>query len=150
MSRIVLSFAGVLMAGCSTVTSPHAVARNTAPDAVLHALWQWEATVTPNDTCAVPTPERYTLHFLPEGNVEARFDCNRGGGSYAISNGTLSFGPMIATRMACPPDSLDGRYMEGLQHVAAFFIEGDELHLQLSDDGGTMRFRRHDEPAHTD
>jgi heat shock protein HslJ len=144
MWRIVLFFAGVLMMGCSSVTSPHTADRRTAPEAVLDALWQWEATVTPNGTCVVPTPERYTIRFLQDGAIEAQFDCNSGRGNYTISHGTLSFGPLIATRMACPPDSLDGRYMEDLQHVAGFFVEDGELHLQLANESGTMRFRRGD------
>lgn len=140
MWRMTLVFVGIWIAGCSS-TPPQGMDRNTAPEALLGPVWQWEETVAPNDTCAVPTPERYTVHFLPEGRVEARFDCNRGGGSYTVSSGRLSFGPLMATRMACPPDSLDGRYMQDLQNVVGFFVESDELHLQLSDGGGIMRFR---------
>ena len=93
-------------------------------------------------TCAVAAPERYTLQFLPEGKVQARFDCNTGGGTYTISARSLSFGPLILTRKACPPDSLDGRYMRDLQQVVAFDVKNDRLYLELSDESSTMRFRR--------
>lgn len=35
--------------------------------------------------------------------------------------------------------------MKELQQVVAFFIQYDLLYLELSDNGGTMRFRRVDE-----
>jgi len=100
--------------------------------------------MTPAETIAVSDPARYTILFLEDGRLQARFDCNRGGGSYVISTGKLSFGPMMSTRMACPPDSLDAAFMRDLQRVGAFFIENGMLYLAFPEDGGTMRFRRED------
>ncbi len=146
MSRILtIVFIGMLLSACTT--SPPVVAeRHTDPRLVLNKTWQWEATVTPVERIEVPTPERYTLLLKTEGNVQARFDCNNGGGEYRIAPGKLSFGPLFATRMACPEDSLDAPFMRDLQRAESFFVEDGQLYLELPYDSGSMRFRE----AHKD
>ena len=103
--------------------------------------WQWVSTTTPAEKITVPDPGRYTIRFTADGNLQARFDCNRGGGSYTISKGRIAFGPMMSTRMACPPDSQDGPFMRDLHRVTSFFVEKGTLYLELPYDSGTMRFR---------
>lgn len=115
-------------------------ARGTGPQMVLNKTWQWESTITPVEKIAVPNPERYTILLTAEGKAQVRFDCNRGG-EYKISEGKLSFGPLMSTRMACPPDSLDGPFMRDPQRVASFFVENGRLYLELPLDSGTMKFR---------
>lgn len=118
-----------------------AAQRSTDPQLVLNKTWQWESTTTPVEKIDVPNPERYTILLKDEGKIEARFDCNRGGGSYEISAAKLSFGPLMSTRMACPPESLDGPFMRDLQRVVSFFIDDAHLYLELPYDSGTMKFR---------
>lgn len=146
MWRILLFFTVIVITGCTT-TNRSQMDRTTAPKAVFDAVWQWEGTDAPNDACIVSTPERYTLQFLRDGKVQVRFDCNNGGGPYVISAGKLSFSPFISTRRACERDSLDGRYVKDLQQVVAFFVQDDVLVLELSGEGGNMRFRRVDEQS---
>ena len=97
--------------------------------------------MTPVENIDVKQPERYTLRFDEKGRLQAKFDCNRGGGGYQISEGKLSFGPMMSTRMACPEDSLDYVFMKHLNEVTSFFVEGDWLYLELPTDGGTLKFK---------
>lgn len=130
-----------VIAGCLADNYHGATARSTDPQSVLNKTWQWVGTTTPAETITVNDPGRYTIHMAGGGQLQARFDCNRGGGSYTISAGKLSFGPMMSTRMACPPDSLDAVFMRNLQRVEAFFIENGTLNLVFSEDGGTMRFK---------
>jgi len=111
------------------------------PKAVLNKTWQWESTVTPVETITVSSPEQYTLLLAEDGTLKAKFDCNNGGGNYEISEGTLSFGPMMSTRMACPEGSLDVAFMRDLERVSSFFLEGGNLYLELPYDSGTMKFR---------
>lgn len=144
MRHVVLMSMALLIVGCVTTSKQSATDRNIAPEAVLGPVWQWQGTDTAKDACTVPTPERYTLQFLPEGRVQARFDCNRGGGTYAMSAGELSFGPLISTRMACPPDSMDARYMKDLGQTTGYYVQDGVLHLLLSGDNGIMHFRRQD------
>jgi heat shock protein HslJ len=104
--------------------------------------WQWEATVTPVEKLSVPNPENYTIRLTEAGKVEARFDCNRGGGSYEISTAKLTFGPLMSTRMACPPGTLDALFMRDLGRVSSFFVDDGKLYLELPLHSGTMRFRQ--------
>ncbi|MGB6281815.1 MAG: META domain-containing protein [Syntrophobacteria bacterium] len=115
--------------------------RSTDPQSVFSKTWQWIATITPVERITVQNPERYTIVLTDEGKLQARFDCNRGGGEYKISAGKLSFGPLMSTRMACPPDSLDGPFMRDLQRVTSFFVQDGLLYLEMPYDSGTMKFR---------
>lgn len=121
--------------------------RDRAPEAVVGKAWQWESFVSPVEKIAVPTPERYQLELMPDGKARARFDCNRGGGAYRISEGQLSFGALVSTRMACPPGSLGDRYSRELARVTTFFIEDGKLYLEQPVDSGTLRFRQGDAPS---
>lgn len=131
---------GILVAGCGAGPGDDVPARVRAPEAVTVKIWQWERTVTPVETVESPAPDRYTLELAPNGRLLVRADCNRGTGSYRIGAGTIAFGPIATTRMACPPGSLDARFLGDLQRAAAFFVEGGNLFVELPVDAGTMRF----------
>jgi heat shock protein HslJ len=131
---------GALIAGCGAGPGDGAPARNRAPEAVNGTVWQWERTVTPVETVESPAPDRYTLELAPNGRLMVRADCNRGTGTYRIGAGTIAFGPIATTRMACLPGSLDARYLRDLQRAATFFVEGGSLFIELPVDSGTLRF----------
>jgi heat shock protein HslJ len=114
---------------------------STDPHSVLNRTWQWVSTITPVEKIVVANPERYTIILANNGTLQARFDCNRGGGEFKISPGKLSFGPLMSTRMACPEDSLDGPFIRDLQRVTSFFVQDGLLYLELPYDSGTMKFR---------
>jgi heat shock protein HslJ len=140
LRTILVAFLFMWIAGCAAKDGAHPAVRSRDPQVVLGRTWQWLETVTPVEKITVPNPERYTILLTDGGKLQARFDCNSGGGAYKISEGKLSFGPLVSTRMACPPGSLDGRYMRDLQRVVSFFIENSNLYLELPLDSGTMRF----------
>lgn len=127
--------------GESGQVAPASPVGTDGPIGPIGPIWEWLGTTAPNDSIEVPTPERYTLQLLPDGRAQVRFDCNRGGGSYEIADGRLSFGPLMMTRMACPADSLDSRYASELSRVESIAIERGVLNLGLQQQGGTMRFR---------
>jgi len=131
---------GALLAGCGAGPGDNASVRIRAPEAVAGKVWQWERTVTPVETVESPAPDRYTLELAPNGRLLVHADCNRGTGAYRIGAGTIAIGPIATTRMACPPGSLDARYLRDLQRAAAFFVEEENLFIELSVDSGTMRF----------
>lgn len=131
---------GALLAGCGAGPGDDAPVRNRAPEAVTVKVWQWERTVTPVEIVESPAPDRYTLELAPNGRLLVRADCNRGTGAYRIGAGTIAIGPIATTRMACPPGSLDARYLGDLQRAAGFFVEGRHLFIELPVDSGTMRF----------
>jgi heat shock protein HslJ len=142
MHRILLVLlAGWVAAGCAVGSSSIQPTRSTDPQTILGKTWQWESTITPVEKITVPAPERYTIFLQADGRAQMRFDCNRGGGGFKISPGKLSFGPMMSTRMACSPDSLDSAFMRDLQRVVSFFVDNGTLYLELLYDSGTMKFR---------
>ena len=129
----------VLISGCALARTGQGL-RSHAPGDVIGKVWQWESWTSPVESIEVTAPERYTLQLMPDGTVRARFDCNRGGGRYSMGDGALAFGPLRSTRMACPPDSLGGRYSTELARVTSFFVEEGKLYLELPVDSGTLRF----------
>jgi heat shock protein HslJ len=115
--------------------------RNTDLEAILNCTWHWVATIAPVKKITVQYPERYTIRLNEDGKGQIRFDCNRGGGTYEISGGRLSFVPMLSTRMACPPDSLDAPFIRDLQRIVSFLVEDGMLYLELQYGSGTEKFR---------
>jgi heat shock protein HslJ len=111
------------------------------PGAITGITWEWVSTTTPVEQTVVPEPGRYAILLQTDGQLQARFDCNRGGGKYEIGEGRLSFGPLTSTRMACPEDSLDAPFMRDLERVTSFFVRDGELYLEMPMDSGTLRFR---------
>ncbi len=138
---LLLALLCVGLVGCAVKPRTSPAHRSTDPQAVVGKTWRWQETITPVESITVPNPERYTMLLTRDGQLQARFDCNRGGGAYEISPGKLSFGPLLSTRMACSPDSLDGSYMRDLHRVVSFFIQDGNLYLELPADSGTMRFQ---------
>lgn len=136
----ILIISGVFLIGCATISSNTQSEQNYNPQAILDKQWQWESTITPVEKITVDTPENYTILLKANRKVQVRFDCNRGGGSFEISVGKLSFGPMMSTRAACPPGSLDFRFAKDLQRVVSFFTKDNNLYLELPYDSGTMKF----------
>ncbi len=139
---ITIILVGMVFSGCATGKSDEQSARSSDPQTVIGKTWQWVSTVTLVEKITVKEPERYTMLLMADGKARIQFDCNRGGGDNKIVDSQLSFGPLISTRMACPPDSLDAPFIRDLQRVASFFVQEGVLYLELPYDSGTMRFRR--------
>ena len=133
---LVVALCVLLSAGCAVTGRSGPATGDTDPAALVDRTWQWVATTTAGETVIPSAPERYTIRLTAAGRLQARFDCNSGGGAYQASAGRLSFGPMMSTRMACPPDSLDREFMQGLAEVESFYVEGGLLQLGLKADNG--------------
>lgn len=139
-----LLFLGGCVSGLSPTTqgSGGSLPLPEEPESLLNVTWEWVATVNPVERLTVQDPSRYTILFQDDRNASVKFDCNRGRGAYELSEGMLSFGPLISTRAACPEDSQDALFMRDLQRVTSYFLREGELFLELPMDSGTMRFRQ--------
>jgi heat shock protein HslJ len=105
-------------------------------------VWQWTGSnFTDGSTLTPDDPARYTIEFLPDGNALVQADCNFGTGLYKEEGERLTIGAIGATKVACPPDSLDSAFLAQLAKVARLSLNGDELTLILQDDAGEMRLR---------
>ncbi|TLD44628.1 MAG: hypothetical protein FAZ92_03110 [Accumulibacter sp.] len=129
---------GLLLAGLSAMAPA-------ASHELAGTSWQLLAIQSMDDaqgTTRVHEPGRFTLEFGRDGRAALRLDCNRGSGTYQVqaaadgSSGTLSFGPIAATRAMCPPPHLDERIARDLAHVRSYLLKDGRLYLSLLADGG--------------
>jgi len=105
-------------------------------------VWMWTETTAPTGVTSVGDPEKYTIELLPDDQFRVRADCNRGNGSYTLADGTISFefGPM--TLAECEQGSLSDQFIKELSAAVIYFLQGEELFIDLKSDSGTMRFVR--------
>lgn len=132
-----------VLIGCAT-QEPDTRATAVPGETLIGPTWEWVETTTPDGRIAAPRPHRYTVRLKDNGEAQLRFDCNHGGSYYRIADGSLSFGPLTATRIPCPEGSRGAVFMEQIDAVEGFFTEQGLLYLELPDNTGTMRFRRAD------
>lgn len=92
---------------------------------------------------AMPDVEA-TLQFEDGGRVSGRASCNQFGGSATISSETITFEPLILTRMACEDAIMaqEDRYVRALEAAQRYTINGDELLIHSSVQEQPLRFTR--------
>lgn len=74
--------------------------------------------------------DAFTLLFSADDmSVGGRTNCNLFFGNYEAIDGTMAFGEMGMTRMACPDMEYEDAFMRMLESVDGFTIEGDHLSL---------------------
>jgi heat shock protein HslJ len=113
------------------------------PTGLAGTKWRLAKIEYGNDTRAEPDdPDRYTIEFLPEGQVAVQADCNRGRGSYTADGPRLSLNVLAYTRAMCPPGSLFDQYSQNLNDVVSYILKGDQLHLAMKMDAGILTFDR--------
>jgi heat shock protein HslJ len=80
-------------------------------------------------------PSRFTVEFKADGSLGLRADCNVCGGSYTLSGGTLTSGPLVCTLVACPQP-------QGQQFAAIIDgtseIDKDDDELEIESSEGTL------------
>lgn len=137
------------MAACSQGTQrdtppPDPVRAPDTTSPLAGTAWQLIEFRGGDDTRLTPDdPSTYTIEFKHDGTLIARFDCNRGRGTWKASGSSLEFGPMALTRAMCPPESLHDRMVKHWPYVRSYLIRDGNLYLSLMADGGIYEF----EPA---
>jgi para-nitrobenzyl esterase len=104
--------------------------------------WQWirfEDAVEEN-TIIVPDPSQYSLLFNDDGSYKAKVDCNQANGYYLRDGSLITIGEGAMTRAMCPPESLDSTFLAYLFTTVDFVIEGENLVLNLGDEGSKLIF----------
>lgn len=127
---------------CGITSTSGTTQRSIDSSALQNVTWEWVETITPARTTKARKPQNYTLKLFADGSLQAKFDCNRGGGRYTMNAGKIHFDQMFSTRMACLPDSQDSAYMKDLNLVVGFYIQDDILHLEMPIGSGVMKFRK--------
>ena len=100
-------------------------------------IWQLVGfTETNAGPVTIADPSRYTVQFLPEGLLLARFDCNQGRGGYTAADGVLTLTPMAVTTAMCPPDSQDLAFQRLLGQATGYRFDPEVGHLVLRGEAG--------------
>lgn len=64
------------------------------------------------------------------------------GGEYTLDGQTIQIEIGRMTKMACPPDSRNDKFLQYLGAAAIYFFQEDELFIDLKMDSGTLRFNQ--------
>jgi heat shock protein HslJ len=92
----------------------------------------------------VVEPGRATLQFEESGRASGNGSCNRFSGTATMVGDSLSFGPLISTKMACVEEALtaqEGRYLGSLGAARRYAVSGDTLRIYTTA-GEELRFIR--------
>ncbi|HTY28557.1 MAG TPA: META domain-containing protein [Mycobacterium sp.] len=135
-----LGAAVLALAACGSTTEPaHPL------DGTSWRLVSMQSMSDEQGTTSVDDPSRYTVEFGTDGRAAFRIDCNRGTATWQASaasadSGSLSFGPIATTRMACPQPSLDQKVATALGYVRGFLLKDGLLHMSMLADGGILHW----------
>ena len=127
----------LLLPGLLAVLATPTPVAATIPPVVWELVNFTEPTSAP---VTIADPTRYTVQFLPDGELVARLDCNHGRGGYTASQGRLALTALRATRMRCPSASAAMRFQTILQGATSYAFDPDGL-LLLHGDTGSLRLR---------
>lgn len=95
-----------------------------------------------DDTSRTPEDSSvYTISFNADGSATIQSDCNQATGRWAAEGTQLSFGPMAATLILCPPPSLDEVYRAQFEWVRSYTMKDGHLFLATMADGAIIEFR---------
>ncbi len=84
--------------------------------------------------------------FGADGKLSGTAGCNRMNGSFTTEDGTIQFGEIAMTRMACPkPEGvMDQEFavLKALESAATYRVEGDSLEMRTDQDAIALQFKR--------
>ncbi|MEZ4771013.1 MAG: META domain-containing protein [Caldilineales bacterium] len=108
---------------------------------ILSKPWQWVAFTDPvNGMQEIANPANYTIQFQPSGVARIQADCNRGAGGYTIDGSSISIKVGAMTRAQCAADSQGDAFTQYLDAAAVWFMDGEDLYIDLFASSGTMKF----------
>lgn len=137
----ILAGAVLVLTGCATAAVPsHPLAGTSWRLISLESMSDEQPTMT------VDNPAKYTVAFGTDGHAAFQLDCNRGSATWEATasspdSGRLTFGPIAATLMGCPPPSSATQVVTALGYVRGFRLAGGRLHMSLMADGGILHWQ---------
>ena len=138
-SRLILMVA-VLLATASSLPTYSASAQDIPSEAPAPAIppIPWQLTAFPGVDTGIE-PGLYTVHFLPDGTVNIRADCNWVAGFWSGANGALDVSVTMTTVAECPVGSLEEPFVQGLDEATSYAF-ADGMTLIITGPVGEMRF----------
>jgi heat shock protein HslJ len=96
--------------------------------------WVVDGLVSGDAVSSVPAGVVAALVFAP-GRVDVEAGCNRGGGAVTVTDGTLTFGPIALTKMACGGGAMEVEraVASALTGQVRYTIEAGTLRLPVGD-----------------
>ena len=133
-------FAPVLLFGCALAATACSE-KVTGPSDIEGGVWRLESMEFERARAFVPEdPSRFTVQFDADGRIGVRADCNQCGGSYTLSGGRLTAGPLACTLVACPTNR-GQEFATLIDGASELEIEGDGK-LEIESDEGTLVLTR--------
>ena len=114
-----------------------------AADALANTAWQLESFGPVGAETPVVEGSTVTLQFDGAGQAGGNGGCNSFGTEYQVQNGTLSFGEIASTLMACADEGIseqEQQYYQALESVGEFEVSGDRLTIFYNDGQGVLNF----------
>lgn len=152
----------VTVVGCGSHGSPGAPAGSPAPPAspgasagakpgdLTGTTWKLLKieSMAPNEqpSTDIPDPSKFTVTFGDDGQAGFLINCNRGNSTWTVDgagpeSGSLTFGPIAVTKMACPSPDNDAKVAAALGQVRSYQLGKDNtLNLSMEADSGVMHF----------
>jgi len=103
--------------------------------------------MAPNEepSTTIAEPSKFTVTFGDDGKAGFLINCNRGNSTWQVEgaspdSGSLTFGPIAVTRMACPSPDNDAKVASAFGQVRSYLFKDGKLHLSLAADSGIMHF----------
>jgi heat shock protein HslJ len=120
----------LVLAGCRT--TPSLEVDSPAPAPVDLASHEWVLAELDGDRLSLAPPVRPTVRFNAESKRITGFGgVNRINGTYSLNGTNLKFGPILATKMAGPPEQneVETTLLRSLESVTGWRITRDQLEL---------------------
>ncbi len=103
--------------------------------------WLWIAFTDPAaGLLTVDEPEDYTFALLPNSQVLIKADCNAAEGTYSLEESAIIISIEVTTSEDCGADSSWELFVRHLNDAVLYFIQEEDLFIDLIYDSGTMRF----------
>lgn len=103
--------------------------------------WKWQKTVYKDNKEVFPkNKDAFVATFTKAGDATFRTDCNTLNASFETGTGTITFGPMMSTKMFCE-GSQEVEYSEMLSKVEKYIFTSRGELILLTENGGSMIFR---------
>jgi heat shock protein HslJ len=103
--------------------------------------WLWIAFADPADgLLPIDEPKNYTFALLPNSQVLIKADCNEAEGIYSLEESAITISIEVTTSEDCGADSSWELFVRHLNDAALYFMQEEDLFIDLIYDSGTMQF----------
>ena len=104
-------------------------------------VWTLQAFEQPGAAALMPAvdlPEFNTVEFFADGRVAIAAGCNLAQGDYSAVDGSINIQAANRTQDNCDAGSVGGQFLQWLNQVDGYEIQGDELYLTMPGESGRV------------